>query len=980
MNEEEKVPKKNNKDNGTSGHTRYPLRSTRSSNSSTSSHTARRYPLRSHTNTTIRRVNLQTIATKRSSKNTLKKITTTTTTKTTTLSTKQNTTPRKLSPNEIIKRNLIINPLVESLFTKKLNSTNNRLGRDEYTNIIKKYKSYYPWITEDIIKQRIKRKFNNYKKKNQIEQHASTTTIVSTPTRNKGGRPIGTTDDLKRHTSLCLSAAKSEICDIYTIELKKRSEMGCSRGEKGSYNKIFNEVKSRRNLPDSFKFPYSTAKKRMRTKTLLDGDCIPIGKQSPLYAIEKDIVDLLIILSKIGSPVSRGNAIRLINEMIDGTIHQQRLKTYKKSRGFQQSEKEMGCVTQKYWYRFLEKYQHKITSKKGRRYELDRSKWTRYKNFHNMYTCIEEEMVDAGVAVELDVPVYMDHVGNLVSGIGRKEKIKGMKVKVDLRRPDMCIVLDEVGASLNMTNDGNIGGRRYICAKGDEPKTLSSKKDKHFTCLGLTALNGLPVMCVVVIDSVKENPLVRTGVDTNCLNINVETHQGDDEFSFFERNLGEEKLYPGGPSCMFKGKKIPCMIEFSSGGGMTGEILTKIFQTLDALEVYKEDREMGLRPFILLDGHQTRFELEFLTYVNDPVHRWSVCIGVPYGTALWQVGDSTEQNGNFKMSMNRKKEEILDKRISSTVTGDDLVPTDIIPLVVYSWKRSFAGVDTNKKAIYERGWYPLNRMLLLDPVLRETMTERDVQKEKEEGLNPMHDRELQQEFSDEQQATATSINQGPTMRVNNNSNVASHGTLEGINTHDINFGNGLTQYYIKNIIRKTERERVLEKIQEDKKTDETFLEQLGRVNRVSAGSLVKCGSYVIGKDVEEVMKKRIEIKRNERKEKKDKEEELYNKQRKDADLVIEKNKGKSVTDWTATDLKVLLKPEKMKEDGAMPQSKKELVGLYKKCVGRSTRMGLLCSPTVGSTLLSTQTIVPMDVETTEATQPSGNDEKGYTEM
>jgi hypothetical protein len=51
-----------------------------------------------------------------------------------------------------------------------------------------------------------------------------------------------------------------------------------------------------------------------------------------------------------------------------------------------------------------------------------------------------------------------------------------MKVKVDLKWPDMCIVLDKVGASLNMTNDGNIGERKYVCAKGDEPRTLFSKK------------------------------------------------------------------------------------------------------------------------------------------------------------------------------------------------------------------------------------------------------------------------------------------------------------------------------------------------------------------------------------------------------------------------------------------------------------------------------------------------------------------------
>jgi hypothetical protein len=207
------------------------------------------------------------------------------------------------------------------------------------------------------------------------------TTPTDTPTRKKGGRPIGTTDDMKRHTSLCISAAKLEICDLYKIEVQKQSEMGNIRTKQGCYDEIFKDVKIRRNFPESFKFPYSTAKKRLKMETYLDNDAVPIGKQSPLYGIEKDIVDLLIILSKIGSPVTRGNAIHLINEMIDDTIHQQRLVNYKKARGFIQPEKEMGRVGQKFRYRFLEKYQHKITSKKGRRYELDQSKWTRYKKF-----------------------------------------------------------------------------------------------------------------------------------------------------------------------------------------------------------------------------------------------------------------------------------------------------------------------------------------------------------------------------------------------------------------------------------------------------------------------------------------------------------------------------------------------------------------------------------------------------------------------
>jgi hypothetical protein len=69
------------------------------------------------------------------------------------------------------------------------------------------------------------------------------------------------------------------------------------------------------------------------------------------------------------------------------------------------------------------------------------------------------------------------------------------------------------------------------------------------------------------------------------------------------------------------------------------------------------------------------------------------------------------------------------------MTDLDLVPSDIIPLVNYTWDWSFAKIDSNKKAINDCGWFPFNRNLLLNPVLREIMTENDLAEEKEVGLN-----------------------------------------------------------------------------------------------------------------------------------------------------------------------------------------------------------------------------------------------------
>ena len=62
---------------------------------------------------------------------------------------------------------------------------------------------------------------------------------------------------------------------------------------------------------------------------------------------------------------------------------------------------------------------------------------------------------------------------------------------------------------------------------------------------------------------------------------------------------------------------VPAFITFTEGGGIDGTVLRDIFRRLDALKLFDADREKGLTPFVLLDGHQSRFDVEFLTYINQ---------------------------------------------------------------------------------------------------------------------------------------------------------------------------------------------------------------------------------------------------------------------------------------------------------------------------------------------------------------------------
>ena len=64
------------------------------------------------------------------------------------------------------------------------------------------------------------------------------------------------------------------------------------------------------------------------------------------------------------------------------------------------------------------------------------------------------------------------------------------------------------------------------------------------------------------------------------------------------------------------------------------------------------------------------------------------------------------------------------------ISDIEILPSDIIPIVNHAWNKSFADVPGNKEAVVQRGWFPLNKNLLLLEELRTTMTSDDHEWEK----------------------------------------------------------------------------------------------------------------------------------------------------------------------------------------------------------------------------------------------------------
>ena len=144
--------------------------------------------------------------------------------------------------------------------------------------------------------------------------------------------------------------------------------------------------------------------------------------------------------------------------MNKGTDAQRKLSSWKSKSSFGSS----GDVGSQYWTSFKKRHADKICSKKGQKYELDRASWSTFKNFSQMYTQVYEQMVEAKVAVELPDPVWMNDDGKEVP----EEDANGCKVTHDLKHPEMCIVMDEVGGNISQKEMETMEVRRMFVQKG----------------------------------------------------------------------------------------------------------------------------------------------------------------------------------------------------------------------------------------------------------------------------------------------------------------------------------------------------------------------------------------------------------------------------------------------------------------------------------------------------------------------------------
>ena len=156
---------------------------------------------------------------------------------------------------------------------------------------------------------------------------SASATIVTEPykppsalDRNFGGRQRGSTNkekEKKKEIERC-DAEHKIICPAM-IESSYGSEQQ-SIFKKNIFEGVLQDERQRMGLSDYFKSNFKTAQARVLHKNLIAN-----GRSSPLIAIEDQLIELLLCMSKIKRSLLSSEGLCLANDLIQGTDVQRQL-------------------------------------------------------------------------------------------------------------------------------------------------------------------------------------------------------------------------------------------------------------------------------------------------------------------------------------------------------------------------------------------------------------------------------------------------------------------------------------------------------------------------------------------------------------------------------------------------------------------------------------------------------------------------------
>ena len=722
---------------------------------------------------------------------------------------------------------------------------------------------------------------------------------LSSSSRSIGGRPKGSRavatveSEKKRDVDAAMNEAASAILQEQKA-LKKDGKR--KRLDKGFINNVIRKAEANYNLTPGRVKPSSVKTRVRRKNPAATND----ATTSPLAPIEPVLVEWCQRMGQLRIPLDKTAVMRLVSDLIRGTPHQKRLEDWRE-RHSRNTESNTGdarvLVSNTWFHNFMTRNKDKLKSVAATVKDDNRATWCTYANFEAMYNCIYDKLVEAGVAEKSSAPYPYDAEGYLLESAD-DTNLLGVPTRYRLTDPDWLLFVDETGANTNMKKDGRIGQKTYIVGQNQgETGRQGAANDIHFTTLVFQAATGDPVLCGVILKSNREFASDLPITTTLGFDVTKTVREGEGTSDTLLLNMEQGGAMQGGPTCTFRGKKLPCFVACSKNASITSEILTDMLAFIDKQNVYDRTRT-SKRPFLILDGHHSRLELPFLQYINNPETEWRCCIGVPYGSHFWQVADSNECNGSFKTNIYKFKQSMYDCKPEGKRGFKD---SDIIPIVNHAFDKSFGKIDSVKKAIAHRGWNPLNYCLLTAPDIAATKN-----KDRTE--------------STDEQANTVTIGEGETTTASLNISTGTSATL---------FDELLWQ-------EKRNEER-LERIRKKKREKEAEFDgknKLKSVGRITSSKLAAATHFSLDETVLEAVKERVDQKEQEEKDKQDKRDAVQQKLLEQYNVAKERER-EGTQKLRLSDMRAIVRKERLNTDDYRSNMGKEaLEQLYNTIVMR----------------------------------------------
>jgi len=382
------------------------------------------------------------------------------------------------------------------------NKENNISRKDSYgvfQKLINEKYALMPWLNLKMVHKKASR---IKKKKKALDEEVQQETVQQerpdeevqqetvqqeTSSNKRAGRPKGATNEAK----IDIEKKKEQARVLLTERYREARQEHTGRLPDGLFNEMHANVLEEVGLCGT---GISINYKSIRWRFQHNVSRTKRGPAPPAEAIEAYLITIAAWKQDIGEPMDKDEMIDLANSMIMGSKLQAAVEKH-----HQISQVQPTRLLGDQWYaNYKRRHKEVLNTGKGTRQHSVRREWCTYHNFEDMYQRVYEQLVLSGIAKHLpeNEHFWVDTAGCRVDS---ENKAAGHKCTMEMKHPDYLLFGDEVGSDTAQDGDGHIGGKTYITIGNRRIELASSKSSNRFTLIDLTAANGDPVMCIVII-------------------------------------------------------------------------------------------------------------------------------------------------------------------------------------------------------------------------------------------------------------------------------------------------------------------------------------------------------------------------------------------------------------------------------------------------------------------------------------------------